>query len=394
MNENMLEVYRIPFNYLYYNDENGRIASAINREDEKLNVATEDENPKYNTTIAKMIVEDNQPKMKTTKNSIKSRGQQVFGYVLEDGRVIDGNRRFTALRMIAEETGESQFFEAVILPFTYESKADRAEIKRLELAIQMGTEEKQVYDPVDLSVDIYHTVILNQLMTKADYARETNMKLKAISDRINAVEWMRDFLHFINAPKNAYYIIKDTKLYNPLYELAKKIEKQFTKGEPRYEQTKITSFAQLSKMVHTGGDTVREVRDYLKDVVITSSNDGFNDDLEETIDDLRDRFDEEPITSAAQFTKVLERATSEIREISSEYNQTVNRNNRGRNVESFIGDVNEALNTLIDMEKGDGLIGNLNWNNFSNDQLNEIRDFLIKINVTSKELIEIYEEEL
>ena len=55
---------------------------------------------------------------------------------------------------------ETYLFEAVILPFTYASKTERAEIKRLELAIQMGTEERQAYDPVDLAVDIYQTVVL------------------------------------------------------------------------------------------------------------------------------------------------------------------------------------------------------------------------------------------
>lgn len=61
--------------------------------------------------------------------------------MLQDGRIIDGNRRFTALRQLQAEAGTSQYFEAVILPFTYDAKADRAQIKRLELAIQMGTEE-------------------------------------------------------------------------------------------------------------------------------------------------------------------------------------------------------------------------------------------------------------
>ena len=71
-----------------------------------------------------------------------------------------------------------------------------------------------------------------------------------------------------------------------------------------------------------------------------------------------------------------------------------NRQNRGKNIDSFIGDVKETLNSLKDMQKGEGLTGNLNFNNFSKDQINEIREYLIQINLISRELIEIYDNEI
>lgn len=392
--DGMLDVYRVPLEYLYYNDENGRIASAISRQDIRLTAAKDNENPEYNQLIEKMIVEDNPSKLKQTQKSIRDSGQKVFGYVLADGRVIDGNRRYTALRKLAKETGETYLFEAVILPFTYESKTERAEIKKLELAIQMGTEERQSYDPVDLSVDIYQTVVIDKLMTENDYAKEANIKHKEIKDRIATVELMSEFLDFINANKNAYYIIKDTKLYNPLYEIAKKLKSQFPKKGPMYEQSKISSFALLTKMFATGGDTVREARDYFKDVLTTSANKDFNDVIEDTIDDLRDIFQENPISTATEFRRVIEVASPEIRQINEEYVRTRNRQNRGKNIDSFINDIKETLNSLKDMQKGDGLSGNLNFNNFSKDQINEIREYLIQINLISKELIEIYDDEI
>lgn len=138
---------------------------------------------------------------------------------MQDGRIIDGNRRFTALRQIEVETGASQYFEAVILPFTYDAKADRAQIKRLELAIQMGTEEKLQYDPVDLAVDIYHTIKRDSLMTVKDYSDEANISEKEINNRIRTVELIHDFLIFINASQASYFIIK----YNPLLSLQRNL---------------------------------------------------------------------------------------------------------------------------------------------------------------------------
>ena len=75
------------------------------------------------------------------------------------------------------------------------------------------------------------------------------------------------------------------------------------------------------------------------------------------------------------------------------YNKTVNRQNRGKNVDSFIADVRETLNTLNDMKRGDGLTGNLQFSNFSKDQVVEIREMLVKINLLSGDLIEVYEDE-
>ncbi|MFP7359107.1 hypothetical protein SFB93_10020 [Kurthia gibsonii] len=392
--DGMLDVYRIPLEYLYYNNENGRIASAISRQEVRITPSLDNENPEYNLIIEKMIVEDNLSKLNQTKKSIKETGQKVFGYVLSDGRVIDGNRRYTALRQLEKETGNTYYFEAVVLPFTYESKTERVEIKRLELAIQMGTEERQAYDPVDLSIDIYQTVVVDKLMTEKDYAKEANINHTEVKNRIATVEIIREFLQYINASSNAYHIIKDTKLYNPLYELAKKINKQYPKKGPVYEQSKVVAFALLMKMFVTGGDTVREIREYFTNVLTTRANEDFNDAVEDTVDDLRDKLEENPISSATDLRKVLEVATPEIREINEEYIRISNRESRGKNVESFMLNIKETLNTLKDMQKGDGLTGNLNFTNFSKDQINEIREYLIQINLSSRELIEIYEDEI
>lgn len=394
LTDTMLDVYRIPLKYLYYNNENGRIATQIKRAFGHLEPKIDDIDSTYNDNIASFIMEDNAPALKKTKKSIKEKGQQVYGYVLQDGRIIDGNRRFTALRQLQTENGSSQFFEAVILPFTYDAKADREQIKRLELAIQMGTEEKLQYAPLDLSVDIYQTVVTENLMTKKDYATEANIKVKEIEDRIATVELCHDFLEFINASTESYFIIKDANLYNPLYELAKMFAKLYPNKGPKYEQTKETAFTLLGKMVLTGGDTVREVRDYLKIVVNSPINETYNNSVEETIEDFRDKLDSKPITSASEYRNRLEEAMPEIRQITETYNQTVNRQNRGQSVDNFISGFKDALTTLEDVKKGDGLTGNLHFSNFSKYQITKIRDLLVQINLISGDLIEVYEDEL
>ena len=201
-------MYQIPLKYLYYNDENGRIASEMEKERIDLEPVSDSVNPEYNDQIAKLIRKDNSSKLNRTKKDIEKDGQKVFGYVLDDGRIIDGNRRFTALRELQNESGKSGYFEAVILPFSYDKKVDRQRIKSLELAIQMGVEERQDYDPLDKAVDIYRTTADENLFTLNDYAEKANMKKQEVKDNFNAVVLMREFLEFIGVPQDAYYLIK------------------------------------------------------------------------------------------------------------------------------------------------------------------------------------------
>ena len=75
--ESVLDVYRIPLKYLYFNNENGRIASQMRRNNELLEPVTDEINPNYNNLFAKLIDEDNHNKLVQTKKSIQKNGQQA-----------------------------------------------------------------------------------------------------------------------------------------------------------------------------------------------------------------------------------------------------------------------------------------------------------------------------
>lgn len=60
--------------------------------------------------------------------------QREPGVVLSDGRIIDGNRRYTCLRKLSEKNDRFKYFEAVILERNIENNAKQ--IKMLELFIQ------------------------------------------------------------------------------------------------------------------------------------------------------------------------------------------------------------------------------------------------------------------
>ena len=94
------DVYKIPLEYLYYNDKNGRINTVYKQyqaNNESLQPALGDST--YNKIFEEFIYKSNSRALDDTLQSIKDKTQQEPCVVLPDGRVIDGNRRFTALRM-------------------------------------------------------------------------------------------------------------------------------------------------------------------------------------------------------------------------------------------------------------------------------------------------------
>ncbi|EME8272314.1 hypothetical protein KRC45_002691, partial [Enterococcus faecium] len=81
------QVYQIRLDRLYYNDQNDRIATWINKYKEENNIVDFSEyNDEYNKIIEGFICESNPKAIEKTKNNIELVGQREPGVVLNDGR--------------------------------------------------------------------------------------------------------------------------------------------------------------------------------------------------------------------------------------------------------------------------------------------------------------------
>ena len=98
-------VHRISLDNLFYNDKNDRIASFIsqykNEHDGKGPDLSDRDN--YNQVIEKFIRDSNKEALEKTEKNIETFQQREPGVVLADGRIIDGNRRFTCLRDLSKK---------------------------------------------------------------------------------------------------------------------------------------------------------------------------------------------------------------------------------------------------------------------------------------------------
>lgn len=211
-------VYKVRLELLYYNDQNDRIATWITRYESEngqeslsgLNVEL------YNRIIENFICESNLDAIQKTRKNIALVGQREPGVTLADGRVVDGNRRLTCLRMLQRESKEPVYFETVIMDM--DIREDKKQIKLLELAIQHGEEKKVDYDLIDYAIGTYRDIVQTQLLTVEEYAASTNETLADVKKRIEIASIICEFLDYIGLTEQ-YHVAREYQVYSLLQEM-------------------------------------------------------------------------------------------------------------------------------------------------------------------------------
>ena len=211
-------VYRVRLENLYFNDQNDRIATWVSQYKAEYgeDALSRDDLQHYNDVIQEFIEKSNPERIKQTQENIKLLNQQKYGVVLNDGRIIDGNRRYTCLRNLSKESDNFNYFETVVLEKDFEHSAKQ--IKMLELQIQIGSEERVDYDPIDRLVGIYRDIEDKELLTEEEYARSTNQKVSVVRKELDIARLLVEFLDAIKAPKQ-YYLARELQLDGPIREL-------------------------------------------------------------------------------------------------------------------------------------------------------------------------------
>uniref|UniRef100_I5AXJ2 Swt1-like HEPN domain-containing protein n=1 Tax=Eubacterium cellulosolvens (strain ATCC 43171 / JCM 9499 / 6) TaxID=633697 RepID=I5AXJ2_EUBC6 len=217
-------VYRVRLDMLYYNDQNDRIATWITRyESENGKGELSDLNVEIrNRIIENFIYESNPDSIQKTQKNIALFGQREPGVTLADGRIVDGNRRFTCLRRIQRDSAEPIYFETVIMDM--DIREDKKQIKLLELSIQHGEEKKVDYDLIDYSVGTYRDIVQTRLLTVEEYASRTNESVADVKKRIEIVEVISEFLAYIKLPEQ-YHVAREYQLFALFQEMISPLKK-------------------------------------------------------------------------------------------------------------------------------------------------------------------------
>lgn len=223
-------VYKVKLDALYYNDQNDRIATWISKYESENGEGSLAGLPKdiFNGVIEGFVCDSNPEAMEKTQKNIELVGQREPGVTLADGRVVDGNRRFTCMRKIEQETQQEQYFETVIMDVDIQN--DKKQIKLLELAVQHGEEKKVEYDLIDYAIGTYRDVVLTKLLTVDEYAQSTNESVSDVKARIEIVEIVEEFLNYLRLP-NQYYVAREYQVYSLFQEMMTPLRKLQTDEE-------------------------------------------------------------------------------------------------------------------------------------------------------------------
>ncbi|MFS9035227.1 chromosome partitioning protein ParB [Streptococcus sp. KHUD_013] len=381
-------VYKFPLEYLYYNDQNGRINTVYHQYISNHGKLTpEIGDSKYNEIFERFIYESKKQALKNTQFSISEKGQQEPGVILSDGRVIDGNRRFTALRRIQKETNIQQYFEAVILSFDINNKIDEKKIKELELDLQLGREERVSYDPIDRIFDVYNTIEVQKLMTPEEYKKASGAgNTKGINKDLRLAKLIIKFLSIVapnENPIDKFYLARELKLDGPLEDIERTINK-LKKDKEMITQNVLTILAvQIAKSEVGDRDITRKIRDVKYNILENPEmKEHFISATDEHVDNIIDFFESNPIDKASDLKNNLNN-NLEIAEVSSKLLQTTNRlSNKGQitaNRRQSLVKLQEIRDTLEDLSSED--LKELHEEEFfeAKEILQEIRDLAFKL---------------
>lgn len=381
-------VYAIPLEYLYYNDQNGRINTAYKKYSSTNGLLTpEPGDSEYNMIFEKFIYESNVQAMKDTKLSIEEKSQQEPGVVLPDGRVIDGNRRLTALRMIERESKQPRRFNAVILSLDAKSKYDEKRIKELELDLQLGREERVNYDPIDRIFDVYNTIEVEKLMTIDEYKKASGAKnTKGINRDIRLAELIIKFIEIVSPggnPIDKFYIARDLKLDGPIEEIENTITKLKSENKEAIKEAVLVYMAS-SKVNEDQKDTTRVMRDLKQNVLQNHDRlQHFLDAADEKVDVIMDAFEKNPLKSANELKTVLSQDTGAQKSVDSLVRSTNTIINKGKII-------NERTKALVELESVRDSLSEIDAEDFAEltqdehiqarDVIKDINDILYRLN--------------
>lgn len=386
-NNDIYDVYAIPLEYLFYNDQNGRINTTYRKylsENKKL--APKIGNSEYNKIFESFIYESNKPALNKTLQSIKEKGQQEPGVVLPDGRIIDGNRRFTALRMYQEEAKVQKFFHAVILPLDLENEVDKKIIKYLELDLQLAREERVNYDPIDRIFDVYYTIKETEQMTSEEYRDASGAgNTKGINRDIRLAELIIDFLRIVSPggnPIDKFYLAKDLQLDGPIEEIESTIYKLKSEDKESIKDAVLVYIA-LTKTNFVKKAPTLAVRD-LKNHVLNNSEilPYYLDAVDERVDDIIDAFESNPIKNSNDLNKTINE-NMEIFETAEKIVNSTERLIRKGNLDSkrtrVLVEIENIRDNLEEIKPADFLELTADENILAREVLKEITDILYKL---------------
>lgn len=204
----LLNVYRIPLEYLSYNPYNTRFLAQSKTLERRIGRKLRDDNPDDVTKIEEFIWNEKREKNESTIESLIKNGQLQPGVVTIEGVILSGNRRFRLLNEISRDYAKYsnnstsidnlRYFEAAILDDSLSEK----DIVRYEAFYQYGVEDKTDYDPIQkyIAAAEQKNLGFNEQEIADNFATMTDGNKKKVALWLEVYALMEQYLFYIGEP--------------------------------------------------------------------------------------------------------------------------------------------------------------------------------------------------
>ncbi len=203
----MMDVYRIPLQYLSYNPYNTRFLAQARTLERRFGCKLSDENPEHIKAIEKFIWEEKKAQNESTINSLIKYGQLQPGVVTADGIILAGNRRYRLLNEISRNPDKYEsskngivgldYFEAVILD---SEQLGEKEIIDYESFYQFEIEDKVEYNPIQKYIAAHEQKVMG--FTESQIANHfmsiTKGDVKEVKKWLEVYNYMNEYLTYID----------------------------------------------------------------------------------------------------------------------------------------------------------------------------------------------------
>ena len=246
-------MYKIPIKFLYFNIENGRYADKmIQLKSDHQGTEIDPRIPEWRDKIFRMLkgeypgTEGDKEPFQKLRADILAKTQLRPGVALNDGGVLDGNRRLAVLIDLSRtEPNPSRFeyFEGVVLPKGVGDE-DRW---RIEAGLQIGRDEKLAYSPINQLLKIRQGL---QIFSKSKHPEsEIARTLYGVSEDeikrdITKIKLIDEYLAFIARPQAYNEVSRALERFEEALNAVEAAKKQNWKPD-RLQQLKLALWAMI-----------------------------------------------------------------------------------------------------------------------------------------------------
>ncbi|MDG7045530.1 MAG: hypothetical protein JRN32_01780 [Nitrososphaerota archaeon] len=252
----LLDVFKIPIDYLTYNVKNGRLRVDVLRYKRQTSKEIDPWSGEGRTFLKdRLLATAGGDELLL---SLDQRGQVEPGLATYDGVVINANRRMAALSELRENCdhhppGKHDYILVAIL----KPEISQEELYRIEADLQFGFDFKEKYGPMNELLKIREGGAFESV---AQLAASLGKKKEEIETKLRILELIDDYLAQTGQP-NEYELVADEETYSHFAELPSLLKKLGASG--RDDET-VAKYLVLAFTLIKGGSEHREVRQLKK----------------------------------------------------------------------------------------------------------------------------------